>query len=75
MWADFSFSMDIPRRMEQRQHLRIQIPLGVEITHPAIGTQTTTARDISEGGVFVRLATNSIAVGAKVKIKVHEHQT
>ena len=56
--------------MEQRQHLRIQIPLGVEISHPAIGTQTTTARDISEGGVFVRMSTNTIKVGAKVKVKV-----
>ena len=44
--------------------------MGVEISHPAIGTQTTTARDISEGGVFVRLTTNSITVGAKVKVRV-----
>lgn len=57
-------------RMEQREHIRIQIPLGVEISHPAIGTIQTTARDISEGGVFVNLVEQKIKVGAKLKVKV-----
>ncbi|MEM7100349.1 MAG: PilZ domain-containing protein [Pseudomonadota bacterium] len=56
--------------MDQRQHIRVQVPMAVEISHPAIGTQTTTARDVSEGGVFVRLSTTSINVGAKIKIRV-----
>ena len=34
--------------MEQREHLRIQIPLLVELTHPAVGSIQCTARDVSE---------------------------
>ena len=56
--------------MEQREHLRVQIPLAVEITHPSIGTLTTTARDISAGGVFICLTDPQLKVGAKLKVKV-----
>jgi len=56
--------------MEHREHIRIQIPLGVEVSHPAIGTIQTTARDISEGGVFVNLVEQKIKVGAKLKVKI-----
>ncbi len=56
--------------MEQREHLRIQIPLLVELTHPAVGSVQSTARDVSAGGVFVALADTQIRVGAKVKLRL-----
>jgi hypothetical protein len=56
--------------MEQREHPRIQIPLLVELSHPAIGSLNTTARDISEGGLFVRLPNPQIKVGGKIKLRL-----
>lgn len=56
--------------MEQREHPRIQIPLLVELSHPAIGSLQTTVRDISAGGVFVMLPEPGIKVGAKVKLRL-----
>ncbi len=56
--------------MEQREHARIQIPLLVNLSHPAIGSQQTTVRDVSEGGVFVMLPEPTINVGAKVKLRL-----
>ena len=56
--------------MDQREHLRIQIPLGVEISHPALGTVKSTARDISQGGVFIRLKDARMKVGAKLKVRI-----
>lgn len=56
--------------MEQREHPRIQIPLLVELTHPAIGTVQTTAQDISEGGLFVQMTDPQIRVGGKIKLRL-----
>jgi hypothetical protein len=56
--------------MEQREHARIQIPLVVELSHPSVGKLRTTARDISEGGVFVALPDASIRPGAKLKVQL-----
>lgn len=56
--------------MEQRQHSRIQIPLLVELSHPALGTVQTRARDISEGGLFVFLASPAVKVGSKLKLRL-----
>lgn len=56
--------------MEQREHPRIQIPLLVELSHPTIGSVQTTARDISEGGLFVHLANPQIKVGGKLKLRL-----
>jgi hypothetical protein len=75
MWAITHFS--IPKiasvwnkRMEQREHPRIQIPLLVELSHPAIGLLNTIARDISEGGLFVHLPNPQIKVGGKIKLRL-----
>ncbi len=54
--------------MEQRTHPRIQLPLLVEVQHPSIGRRRCTARDVSEGGLFVQVSDHSINVGAKLKI-------
>ena len=54
--------------MELREHPRIQIPLLVELKHATIGTVEATARDVSEGGVFVNLAESKLAQGAKVQV-------
>lgn len=54
--------------MERRKHTRIELPLLVELQHPSVGRQNCIARDISEGGVFVRIETKGISRGAKVKL-------
>jgi|GEM_PF-1369208 len=61
---------ELPSKMEQREHPRIQLPLVVDITHPVLGTVRCTANDISGGGVFVELQDKRISVGAKFKIQI-----
>ena len=56
--------------MDHRQHPRIQIPLLVELSHPAVGHLQTTARDISAGGLFVRMPNPKIRAGGKLKIRL-----
>ena len=56
--------------MEQRQHARIQIPLLVELNHPALGSVQTKARDISEGGIFVYLDNPPVKTGSKLKLRL-----
>ena len=56
--------------VEQRRYPRIQLPLLVELRHPTLGTHRCTARDISEGGVFVYTENPQIKPGAKVKLTV-----
>ena len=54
--------------MEQRSHPRVQLPLLVELAHPAIGKRRCTAKDISEGGLFVNIDDHPITDGAKLKL-------
>lgn len=54
--------------MEQRRYPRIQLPLLVELKHPTLGTLRCTAKDISEGGVFVHTDKPQVKPGAKVKL-------
>jgi len=54
--------------MEQRTHPRVQLPLLVELQHPVLGKRRCTARDISEGGIFVNISDHSISTGAKLKL-------
>ncbi len=56
--------------MEQREYPRIQIPLLVELMHPAIGSIQTTVRDISAGGLFVHLPEAAINAGSKLKLRL-----
>lgn len=56
--------------MEQREHPRIQIPLLVELSHPTVGTIQTIARDISAGGLFVRMPNAKISPGGKLKLRL-----
>ena len=56
--------------MEKRQHPRIQIPLLVELSHPALGNVQTKARDVSEGGIFVYLDEPPVKVGSKLKLRL-----
>ncbi len=53
---------------ERRRHPRVQLPLLVELQHPAIGRKRCTARDVSEGGLFVEVDEHPITVGAKLKL-------
>jgi hypothetical protein len=54
--------------MEKRSHPRVQLPLLVELQHPALGKRRCTARDISEGGLFVSVTDHPITNGAKLKL-------
>ena len=55
--------------MEQRKHPRVQLPLLVELKHPALPRNRHIARDISEGGVFVHMdPPASIRLGAKMHL-------
>jgi len=54
--------------MEQRSHPRVELPLLVELQHPVLGKRRCTARDISEGGIYVNLSEHSMKVGAKLKL-------
>ena len=54
--------------MEKREHPRVQVPLEVEVTHPALGSLRTFARNVSAGGIFVSLQNARISVGAKLKV-------
>jgi len=54
--------------MEQRAYPRVQLPILVELQHPAIGRKRCTARDVSESGIFVNLAEHPIRNGAKIKL-------
>lgn len=55
---------------EQRLHVRIKLPLLVELSHPSFGTIETTARDISDGGLFVELKSHRLSQGAAAKIRL-----
>ncbi len=55
--------------MEQRRHPRVQLPLLVELKHPALRRHRHIARDISEGGIFVHMEPPaSIRPGAKMRL-------
>ncbi len=56
--------------MESREYPRIQLPFEVELTHPTFGRLRCTARDISEGGVFVQTSPGSLRPGAKLKLTI-----
>lgn len=56
--------------MESREHPRIQLPFEVELTHPTFGRLRATARDISEGGVFVQTSPGALRPGAKLKLTI-----
>ncbi|NJN52598.1 MAG: NUDIX domain-containing protein [Gammaproteobacteria bacterium] len=56
--------------MESREHPRIQLPFEVDLTHPTFGRLRATARDISEGGVFVQTSPGSLRPGAKLKLTI-----
>lgn len=55
---------------DDRASARIQLPFEVEVSHPSLGKIRSVARDISEGGIFVRLSPTGLRVSAKVKVTV-----
>ena len=55
---------------ERRQHPRVELPIEVMLSHPAVGDLRTTARDISEGGIFVDADAPSMTLGAKIKLTI-----
>jgi len=54
--------------MEQRQHPRIHLPILVELQHPTFGRRRCTARDVSEGGLYVEITEHAIRDGSKLKL-------
>ena len=59
--------------IERRAHPRVQLPLVVELTHPSIEPIQTTARNISDGGVFVEVKDIKLRQGARVNVKLMAH--
>jgi hypothetical protein len=59
------------QKLKQKRAMpRIKLPLLVELTHPTLGTVVVTARDVSNGGLFVEMATVELLPGAQAKIKL-----
>ena len=59
---------------EQRKFDRHLSEAIVEITHPSLGLVEYRARDLSDGGVFVKLGNNiAIPVGTVVKARIKRH--
>ena len=56
--------------MEKRQHPRILVPLVVELSHATLGTKLATAKDLSDGGVFVYLVDHALQDGANLQIRL-----
>lgn len=67
---EFNYSALTQKSNEQRRHVRIKLPLLVELAHPSFGTVESTARDISDGGLFVELETHKLSRGAQAKIRL-----
>ncbi len=58
---------------EQRRHERIPLTVEVELVDPAIGKFIANTRDISDGGVFVRLGPKPWPeLGATVTVRVNQ---
>jgi hypothetical protein len=57
---------------EQRRHERYPIDVEVEITEPAIGRVVVVTRDMSDGGVFLRVAPGQgrPALGSEITLRV-----
>jgi hypothetical protein len=60
---------------DSRGHERIQLPFEVELSHPSLGKVRSMARDISEGGVFVTLESETLQSaglkqGARIRLTV-----
>jgi hypothetical protein len=58
---------------DQRRHERYPIDVEVEITEPAIGRVVVVTRDMSDGGVFLRLAPDQArpALGAEITLRLN----
>jgi hypothetical protein len=58
----------------RRQHLRTASDLLVELSHPAIGSLTVKARDLSEGGVSIDMGHHSVPpVGTELSVVIKRH--
>jgi hypothetical protein len=64
---------DSPPLSEKRHHERIPLTVEVELVDPAIGKFIANTRDISDGGVFVRLGPRPWPeLGATVTVRVNQ---
>lgn len=56
---------------EKRRHVRIEVPMPVEVTHPTMGTFELVTADLCESGVFLKADPEQCpAVGDEITIKV-----
>lgn len=56
---------------EKRRHVRIEVPMPVEVTHPALGTVELVTADLSDSGVFLKCAPEQCPeLGDEITIKV-----
>lgn len=56
---------------EKRQHVRLTVPMPVEITHAQLGTVELVTADLSDGGVFLQAEPEQCPpVGDEITLKV-----
>ena len=56
---------------EKRQHVRLSVPMPVEVTHATLGTVELVTADLSDGGVFLSADPQQCPpIGDEVIIKV-----
>lgn len=60
---------------EMRRHRRMNIPMRLQLSHPALGVMELLTRDISDGGVFILLDEGfnlplfELPLGEKVQVR------
>lgn len=56
---------------ERRQHVRIEVPMPVLLTHPALGTNELITVDICDNGIFLKAEPSQCpAVGDEVTLQL-----
>lgn len=56
---------------EKRRHVRIEVPMPVEVTHPTMGTFELVTADICDSGVFLKAEPEQCPpVGSEVTLRV-----
>lgn len=58
---------DLPT-VDRREHARIDVPLEVELDHPATGRRRCRVRDVSEDGLFLEFPDHELLSGARLRV-------
>lgn len=55
--------------IEKRQHPRLPLSMQVKIEHPEAGSRIATTENISDGGLFVKLADPQFLIEDKISVQ------